>query len=130
MLRIADTEHKCEWRSSYATTLRHSHSIPLPAGQPYPSHTNAFVKTHKVGVCRGPFPQPFIKAWKAWDKRNKSENDPIADHPKDQLYAIFAMADCGKDLEGYQLRGFDQARSMMLQVRLSDPHVMQLLLCS
>lgn len=85
-------------------------------GQPYPSHTNAFVKTHKVGVCRGPYPQSFVKAWKAWDKRNKSENDPIAKHPKEQLYAVFAMADCGRDLEGYQLRGFDQARSMMLQV--------------
>lgn len=96
----------------------HMPPASVVAGQPYPSCTTAFVKTHKVGVCRGPYPQPFVKAWKAWDKRNKSENDPIAKHPKDQLYAVFAMADCGRDLEGYQLRGFDQARSMMLQVRL------------
>lgn len=97
-------------------------SAAVSAGQPYPSHTCAFVKTHKVGVCRGPYPQLFIKAWRAWDKRNTSENDPVADHPKDQLYAVFAMADCGRDLEGYQLRGFDQARSMMLQVMLFGRH--------
>lgn len=92
------------------------HVYTHPAGHLYPSHTNAFVKTYKVGVCRGPYPQPFIKAWKAWDKRNKSENDPINQHPQKQLYAVFAMADCGKDLESYQLRDFNQARSMMFQV--------------
>eukprot|EP00878_Enallax_costatus_P019195 GHUV01020245.1.p1 GENE.GHUV01020245.1~~GHUV01020245.1.p1 ORF type:complete len:147 (-),score=30.85 GHUV01020245.1:1525-1965(-) len=87
-------------------------------GQPYPSHITAFVKTHKVGVCRGPYPQPFIKACDAWAKRHTSENDPISEHPRDQLYAVFAMSDCGRDLEGFKLRDFDQARSMMLQVRL------------
>ena len=63
-------------------------------------------------------PQSFIKAWRACDKKNKSENDPIEGFPRDQLYAVFAMANCGKDLEGYCLQGFDEARAMMLQVRL------------
>ncbi|WIA16133.1 hypothetical protein OEZ85_012851 [Tetradesmus obliquus] len=89
------------------------------AGNPYPSHTQAFVKTHRVGVCRGPYPQSLIKAWRAWHKKNKSENDPIEGFPRDQLYAVFAMANCGKDLEGYCLQGYDEARAMMLQVALA-----------
>lgn len=70
--------------------------------------------------------QSFIKAWKAWDKKNKSENDPIAGLPHHQLYAVFAMANCGKDLEVYQLQGFDQARSMMLQVGAGRGRQLQL----
>jgi hypothetical protein len=31
--------------------------MSVAAGNPYPSHTQAFVKTHRVGVCRGPYPQ-------------------------------------------------------------------------
>lgn len=29
----------------------------------------------------------YTQAWKAWDKRHKSENDPIAGLPDGQLYA-------------------------------------------
>jgi hypothetical protein len=60
--------------------------------------------------------QSFIKAWRAWDKKNTSENDPIEGFPAGQLYAVFAMANCGRDLEGYGLQGYDEARAMMLQV--------------
>jgi hypothetical protein len=69
-------------------------------------------------VCRGPYPAAFVKAWKAWDKRHKSENDAIGDLPDGQLYAVFAMANCGRDLESYQLQGYEQVRSLLLQVRL------------
>eukprot|EP00775_Hariotina_reticulata_P005959 gene5959-6198_t len=89
------------------------------AGSLHSSHTKAFVTTHRVGVCKGPYPQSFIRAWKAWDKRNKSENDPVDGLPKDQLFACFVMSNCGWDLESYQLRDFDQARSMMLQVAMA-----------
>jgi hypothetical protein len=60
--------------------------------------------------------QSFIKAWRAWDKKNTSENDPIEGFPPGQLYAVFAMGNCGQDLEGYCLQGYDEARAMMLQV--------------
>jgi serine/threonine-protein kinase haspin len=69
-----------------------------------------------VGVCRGPYPAALVKAWEAWDKRHKSENDFIGGLPDEQLYAVFAMANCGRDLESYQLQGYEQVRSMMLQV--------------
>jgi hypothetical protein len=88
----------------------------LHTGNAHDSHSDAFVHTHRVGVCRGPYPPAFIKAWRAWDKTNTSENDFIGGLPPDQLYAVFAMANCGRDLEGYQLAGYDQARSMLLQV--------------
>jgi hypothetical protein len=89
---------------------------PPYAGAPHASYTDAFVQTHRVGVCRGPYPAAFVKAWKAWDKRRKSENDFIGGLPDEQLYAVFAMANCGRDLESYQLQGYEQVRSMMLQV--------------
>lgn len=88
------------------------------AGAPHASYTDAFVQTHRVGVCRGPYPAAFVKAWKAWDKRHKSENDFIGGLPDEQLYAVFAMANCGRDLESYQLQGYEQVRSLMLQVGL------------
>ena len=87
------------------------------AGALHASYTHAFVQTHRVGVCQGPYPAVFIKAWKAWDKRHKSENDPMSGLPDQQLYAVFAMANCGRDLESYCLQGYEQVRSMMLQVR-------------
>jgi hypothetical protein len=62
--------------------------------------------------------QSFIKAWRAWDKKHSSENNPIEGFPKHQLYAVFAMANCGRDLEGYSLQGFDEAHAMMPQVSL------------
>lgn len=46
----------------------------------------------------------------------RSENDFIGGLPDSQLYAVFAMANCGRDLESYQLTGYEQVRSMMLQV--------------
>jgi hypothetical protein len=98
-------------------------------GAPHASYTEAFVQTHRVGVCRGPYSAPFIKAWKAWDKRNKSENDAIGGLPDDQLYAVFAMANCGRDLEGYQLQGYEQVRSLMLQVRTCCSLALMVCLC-
>jgi hypothetical protein len=74
------------------------------------------VQTHRVGVCRGPYPPAFVRAWRAWDARNTSENDFIGGLPPHQLYAVFAMANCGRDLESYALAGWDQVRSMLLQV--------------
>jgi len=52
-------------------------AVAALTGNLHSSHTRAFVMTHRVGVCKGPYPQSFVRAWKAWDKRNKSENDPI-----------------------------------------------------
>lgn len=46
-----------------------------------------------------------------------SENDPLSGLPASQLYFMFAMADGGRDLEAYQVAGYDQARSALLQVR-------------
>jgi len=106
---------KAPWSAS-VTTLYCMCAVWWSAGTAHSSYTDAFVQTHRVGVCRGPYPVAFFKAWKAWDKRHKSENDAIAGLPDEQLYAVFAMANCGRDLESYKLQGYEQVRSLMLQV--------------
>jgi hypothetical protein len=78
--------------------------------------TPGFVHTHKVGVCRGAYSPALVRAWRAWDTRHVSENDPVDILPRDQLYMVIAMEDCGRDLEGAAVQGFRQARSVLLQV--------------
>ncbi len=46
-------------------------------GQRYASVSSAFVRTMRVGVCQGPYAKPLVRAWKAWDKKRCSENDPV-----------------------------------------------------
>lgn len=48
----------------------------------------------------------------------RSENDPVNGLSPKQLFTVYAMCDCGRDLEAYQLAGYVQARSLLLQVRL------------
>jgi hypothetical protein len=78
--------------------------------------TPGFVHTHKVGICRGPYSPALVRAWRSWDARHTSENDPVDILPRDQLYMVIAMEDCGRDLEGAQVQGFRQGRSLLLQV--------------
>jgi hypothetical protein len=47
----------------------------------------------------------------------RSENDPVDGLSPKQLFTVYAMCDCGRDLEAYQLASYEQARSLLLQVR-------------
>lgn len=78
--------------------------------------TAAFVETHSVGVCRGPYAAKLVQAWHAWDASHGSENDPVDGFERDQLYVVFAVADGGADLERSDVRSFEEARSILLQV--------------
>ena len=46
----------------------------------------------------------------------RSENDPVDGLSPKQLFTVYAMCDCGRDLEAYQLASYGQARSLLLQV--------------
>ncbi|KAG2436314.1 hypothetical protein HXX76_006625 [Chlamydomonas incerta] len=82
--------------------------------------TSGFVRTHAVAVCRGPYSHELVKAWDKWDAKHGSENEPVSQLPPDQLYWCIAMEDSGTDLEKYdKLEGWDQLRSVLLQVAVS-----------
>lgn len=79
--------------------------------------TAGFVETFHVGVCRGRYSKPLVKAWQAWDKTHGSLNDPVAGLAPDQTFVVIGMADSGTDLEAFKIESFAQARSLLLQVR-------------
>lgn len=82
--------------------------------------TTAFVRTHWTAVCRGPFAPMLVDAWRRHADSaapGEAENDAPSSLPDQQLYVVFAMDAAGRDLEGSVLRGYDQVRSVLAQVR-------------
>ena len=67
-------------------------------------------------MCRGKYSETLVREWHRWDKERTSENDPVDVFGSDQLYCVFVLADGGTDLEHFELRCFDEARSLLLQV--------------
>ena len=79
--------------------------------------TKGFVQTHGLGICRGRYAKTLVKEWHRWDHLHASENDAVDAFPGDQLYVVFVFADGGADLERFELRSFEEARSILLQVQ-------------
>lgn len=52
-----------------------------------------------------------------WDELHSSENDPVGGLPSKQMYAAFLVADGGMDLESFEVRSMEEARSILLQVQ-------------
>ena len=50
-----------------------------------------------------------------------SQNEDVGCFGADQLYVVFVVADGGSDLEHFDVRSFEEARSVLLQVRLCTP---------
>ena len=88
------------------------------AGVAAQNSTQGFVQTHSVGVCRGRYASSLVREWHAWDKRKGSENDPVDMFGDDQLFVIFVVDNGGADLEHFEVHSFEEARSIILQVRL------------
>ncbi|KAG5391052.1 hypothetical protein IGI04_032593 [Brassica rapa subsp. trilocularis] len=74
-----------------------------------------FIRTQDIKVCQGPYDPILVKAWEEWDAKNGSENDH-PDFPEKQCYVMFVLEHGGKDLEGFVLLNFDEARSLLVQV--------------
>ena len=79
--------------------------------------TQGFVQTYGVGVCRGLYTPALVREWRAWDKRNGSENDPVDMFGPEQLFVVFVVANGGADLEHFEVHSYEEARSIILQVR-------------
>ncbi|CAH8326610.1 unnamed protein product [Eruca vesicaria subsp. sativa] len=77
-----------------------------------------FIKTQDIKVCQGPYDPILIKAWEDWDAKNGSENDH-PDFPEKQCYVMFVLEHGGKDLEGFVLLNFDEARSLLVTAGLA-----------
>ena len=80
------------------------------------------MQTYGVGVCRGRYAPTLIREWRAWDKRNGSENDPVDVFGPEQLFVVFVVANGGADLEHFEVHSYEEARSIILQVRCSCPY--------
>lgn len=74
------------------------------------------MQTYGVGVCRGRYAPALVKEWRAWDKRNGSENDPVDVFKDGQLFVVFVVANGGADLEHFEVHSYEEARSILLQV--------------
>ena len=79
--------------------------------------TACFAETAGAGVCRGAYAPALLREWHTWDAAHGSENEPVDCFGAGQLYVVFVVADGGADLERFQLRSFEEARSVLLQAR-------------
>ncbi|XVF05892.1 hypothetical protein REPUB_Repub06bG0001000 [Reevesia pubescens] len=75
-----------------------------------------FIETIDLNVCQGPYDAALVRAWEKWDEKNGSENDHPKEFPEKQRYVVFVLQHGGKDLEGFVLENFDEARSLLVQV--------------
>lgn len=87
-----------------------------PGGNSNQNITEGFVQTHGLGICRGVYAEALTKEWHRWDRLHESENDPVDAFPGDQLYVVFVVANGGADLEHFELRSFQEAQSLLMQV--------------
>ena len=101
----------------------------LCAGAAVQNSTQGFVQTYGVGVCRGRYAPALVREWRAWDKRNGSENDPVDVFGPEQLFVVFVVANGGADLEHFEVHSYEEARSIVLQVRQMALIVNQPWLC-
>ena len=91
--------------------------------------TQGFVQTYGVGVCRGRYAPALVREWRAWDKRNGSENDPVDMFGPEQLFVVFVVANGGADLEHFEVHSYEEARSIIVQVGQMALTVNQPCLC-
>ena len=81
--------------------------------------TSGSIDTKRVAVCRGPYAPELLEQWRAYDARETSENENPGAFPADQLYAVFAFADGGADLEHADVGTYAEAKSVLLQVTVA-----------
>ncbi|KAL4423699.1 hypothetical protein ABPG75_001000 [Micractinium tetrahymenae] len=104
---------------SVTLTLSRLNGSAAEPGDALPNVTSGFVETYGVGVCRGRYSEALRREWHRWDKENCSENEEVDIFGDDQLFVVFVVADGGADLEHFQLRSFEEVRSILLQTALA-----------
>lgn len=78
--------------------------------------TTGFVEMFGLGLCQGAYSSALAREWHAWNAAHGSENDPVDDFASDQVYIVYVTADGGVDLEHLELRSYEEAVSILLQV--------------
>lgn len=89
------------------------------ASTPSKNVTSGFIDTKNVFVCRGPYAPALLQEWRQYDQQKTSENENPELFPDDQLYAVFAAADGGVDLECAEIKSHAEAKSILLQVTIA-----------
>ncbi|EFN57276.1 hypothetical protein CHLNCDRAFT_9043, partial [Chlorella variabilis] len=106
---------------SVTLTLSRLNGAGAAPGEALDNMTSGFVETFGVGVCAGGYSPALCREWHRWDKEHGSENEPVdvfKGRP-DQLFVVFVVADGGVDLEHFELRTFEEVRSILLQTALT-----------
>ncbi|KAI5424627.1 serine/threonine-protein kinase haspin homolog [Lathyrus oleraceus] len=75
-----------------------------------------FIESKEFRVCQGLYDEVLVRAWEDWDHKHNSENDHPNEFPEQQCYMVFVQQHGGKDLEGFVLLNFDEARTLLVQV--------------
>lgn len=82
--------------------------------------TDGFVKVKRVKCVKGKYPQYLIDAWELHRDSVESRENAVNDHPdafdRDQLYVVFELCICGRDLEAYVFKNAEQTDSVFSQV--------------
>lgn len=94
-------------------------SLELSALRHNDDHQTAgFVEVLNVRVLKGRYPVHFLALWRAYEKRNGTENECPECFDENQLYAVFELADSGENLEKYIFKNAGQPYSVFKQVTL------------
>lgn len=70
-------------------------------------------------VVRGVFPQALMDEWDAYEEERGSENERPEFYEESQLFAVIMLEMGGRDLEHFELRGWEEANSVFWQVAIA-----------
>lgn len=70
-------------------------------------------------VVRGVFPQALMDEWDAYEEERGSENERPEFYEQSQLFAVIMLEMGGRDLEHFELRGWEEANSVFWQVAIA-----------
>lgn len=70
-------------------------------------------------VMRGVFPQALMDEWDAYEEERGSENERPEFYEESQLFAVIMLEMGGRDLEHFELRGWEEANSVFWQVAIA-----------
>lgn len=70
-------------------------------------------------VVRGVFPQALMDEWDAYEEERGSENERPEFYEESQLFAVIMLEMGGRDLEHFELRGWEEANSVFWQVAVA-----------
>lgn len=70
-------------------------------------------------VVRGAFPEKLMDEWDAYEEERGSENERPEFYEESQLFAVIMLEMGGRDLEHFELRGWEEAKGVFWQVAIA-----------